>query len=349
MHLARLASRATSDLQTGHRPQLSYISLGTLGHFDLCSGEGGWAHPFVVWRAARELADRRVRKALLLAYDFEWVKRSVLGGDYGRLQSNFPNSDFSASGLPSPGELAILERHRDTLPPEIFTEQLSLPEGGSRARMRANLLEARDLLREAGYRVVDGRLVNPETRQPVRLTLTAYSPLLMREVALFIRNAEKLGIEINFREVDAAQMRHISRNYEFDILYYREFFAPLPTPGVGMALIYHSQYVNTPNQLNRAGVSQPAVDDALAELIAATDRESVVAAMRAVDRVVRFHHYGIPLQHSYPTPVGQLSISYWDKFGRPETEATWNFNYYTADTWWIDPRKEAALSHGIYD
>jgi microcin C transport system substrate-binding protein len=294
------------------------------------------------------LSDRRVRKALLLAYDFEWVKRAILGGDYGRLESNFPNSDFVASGLPSPGELAILEKHRDSLPPEIFTEPLSLPVGGSRGRMRANLLEARGLLRQAGYRVVDGKLVDPKSGRPVRLELLAYSPLLINQVSLFIQNARKLGIEIDFRAVDAAQMRHLSRTYDFDLLYYREIFAPLPTPGAGMALIYTSQAADVPNQLNRAGIKEPAVDDAIARMIAATDRRTVVDSLRAVDRIVRFQNYFIPLAHSFPTPVGTLSVSYWDKFGRPPVEATWNFLPQAADTWWVDPAKEAALSHGVY-
>jgi microcin C transport system substrate-binding protein len=294
------------------------------------------------------LSDRRVRKALWLAFDYEWVKRAVLGGDYGRLDSNFPNSDFVARGLPSPGELAILEQHRDSLPPEIFTEPITLPQGGSRAKMRANLLEARALLREAGYRVVDGKLVDPRTGEPVRLKLAAYSPLLIRETSLFIRNAAKLGIEIEFRAVDTAQMRLLSRNYEFDILYYRESFVLFPTPGVGTSLIYTSQYADVPNQLNRAGIREPAVDDAVARMIAATDRKTVVDALRTVDRVVQFQHYFIPLQHSYPTPVGELSISYWNKFGRPAKDPTWNFLFLSLDTWWVDPKKQAALSHGIY-
>jgi hypothetical protein len=261
----------------------------------------------------------RVRKALWLAYDFEWVKRSILGGDYGRLASYIPNMEFEATGLPSPGELAFLEPYRDSLPPEIFTEAPSLPVGGNRARMRANLIAARDLLREAGYRVVDGKLVDPRTGEPVRLTLLAYSPLLINQVSLFIRNAAKLGIRIDFRAVDAAQMRHLARNYDFDLLYYREVFAPLPTPGAGMAQLYSSQAADTPNQFNRAGIREPAIDNAIARMIAATDRRTVVDSLRAVDRVLRFKYYSIPLQHLYAAPVGQLPISYWDKFGRPES------------------------------
>ena len=244
------------------------------------------------------LSDRRVRKALLLAYDFEWVKRAVLGGEYGRLQSYIPNMEFEAHGLPTAGELRLLEAHRDTLPPEIFTQEPTLPIGGSRERMRANLLEARDLLRAAGYRVVGGKLVDPRTRQPVRLTLTAYSPLLLNQTSLFVRNAARLGIQIDFRAVDAAQMRHLSRNYDFDILYYREVFAPLPTPGAGMMQLYTSQAADTPNQFNRAGIRDPAIDDAITRMVAATDRRTVVDMLRAVDRILRFNYYSIPLAHS---------------------------------------------------
>ena len=312
--------------------------------------ENGTPYNAITMNARRAfLADVRARKALWLAYDFEWVKRSVLGGDYGRLASYIPNMEFEASGLPTPGELEFLAPYRDTLPPELFTEAPTLPVGGSRARMRANLIEARDLLRAAGYRMVGGKLVDPRTGEPVRLKMIAYSPLLINQVSLFIANAKKLGIEIDFRAVDAAQMRHLARNYDFDLLYYREVFAPLPTPGAGMAQLYTSQAADTPNQFNRAGIREPAIDNAIARMIAATDRRTVVDSLRAVDRVLRFKYYSIPLQHMYAAPVGQLPISYWDKFGRPEIEATWTFPYWSADTWWVDPAKQAALSHGIYD
>jgi microcin C transport system substrate-binding protein len=311
--------------------------------------ENGAIYNSITFNARRPvLSDVRVRKALWLAYDFEWVKRAVLGGDYGRLASYIPNMEFEATGLPGPGELEFLEPYRDQLPPELFTRPPSLPVGGSRERMRANLIEARDLLREAGFVVADGRLIDPRTGQPVQLELVAYSPLLMNQMALFIRNAAKLGIEIEFRSVDAAQMRHLARNYDFDLLYYRENFAPLPTPGAGLAQLYTSQAADTPSQFNRAGIKEPAIDNAIARMIAATDRPTVVNSLRAVDRILRFKYYSIPLQHMYAAPVGYLPISYWDKFGRPEIEQTWQFPYWSADTWWVDPAKEAALSHGVH-
>lgn len=294
------------------------------------------------------LSDERVRKALTLAYDYEWVKQVILAGDYGRTVSNFANSDFEASGLPTTDELKVLDRHRDSLPPELFRRPPWVPTGGSREKMRANLVEARRLLRQAGYRVAGGRLIDSATGLPVTLRLVAYSPLLLNQVSLFIRNARKLGIEISFRAVDAAQMRHLQRSYNYDLLYYRTVFAPLPTPSAGMAQIWTSQSAITPGQLNYPGASDPALDDAIATMIAATDRATVVGAMRAVDRVARWRFYSIPLAHSYPAPVGTLPISYWDKFGRSGKEPTWNFPYWDADTWWYDPARAARLSHGVY-
>jgi len=294
------------------------------------------------------LSDERVRKALTLAYDYEWVKQTILAGDYGRTVSNFVNSDFEASGLPTADEMKVLNRHRDSLPPELFTRAPWVPTGGTREKMRANLIEARELLREAGYRLAGGRLIDPKAGRPVRLQLVAYSPLLLNQMSLFIRNARKLGIEISFRAVDAAQMRHLQRTYNYDLLYYRTVFAPLPTPSAGMAQIWTSQSAKTPGQLNYPGASDPALDDAIATMVAATDRATVVGAMRAVDRVARWRYYSIPLAHSYPTPVGTLPISYWDKFGRSGKEPTWNFPFWDADTWWYDPARAARLSHGVY-
>lgn len=338
----------TNAYDTRNERGLPAVEAGDIRHDTLDYANGGIFLALEMNARRTFFADRRVRKAMTLAFDFEWVRRAILGGDYGRLGSNFPNSPFAATGLPDEGELRFLEPYRDSLPPEIFTEEPSLPVGGSRQAMRGNLIEARDLLREAGYRVVDGTLRDPATGRPVELTLLSYSPIMIGQVALFIKNAEKLGISIAYKSVDAAQFRHLVRNYDFDLLYYPNQFAPLPTPSAGMLQVYSSGAADTPGLLNRAGIKEPAIDDALTRMVRASDRQTVIDAMRATDRIVRFGYYMIPLQHRYPTPIGKLEIAYWDKFGRPEKEATWNFPYYSLDTWWFDENKAARLTHGVH-
>lgn len=294
------------------------------------------------------LTDRTLRQAMILAYDFEWTRRIILGGDFGRTTSNFPNSEYEAAGLPDAGELEILEPWRDILPPEVFTREPWLPEGGGRGAMRANLLAARDLLRDAGYTIRNRRLIAPGTGQPVELELLAYSPLLYANVAQFIDAMGRLGIRVNFRSVDAAQMTLLMGNYDYDLLLARPQYIPTNAPGVGLALQWGSAAADQPNQLNWAGVKNPAIDAALTDLITATDRETVVSAVKAIDRVARWEFYSIPMQHSYPTPVGKLPMAYWDKFGRPDRDPTYNFPYRTLDTWWYDPAKAAQLTHGAH-
>jgi len=333
--------RSATDLREEER--LPAVRRGEIKRLEIPYHNGAFYNSVTFNTRRAFLSDPRVRKALLLAYDYEWVQEKVLGGEFGRVESNFANSDFEAIGLPTPGELDILDTYRDSLPPELFTREPWSPKGGSRANMRRNLLEARDILREAGYKVVDGRLRDPRTGAPVVLELLAYSPLLASHMSLFIANMDKLGIEVSFRSVDAAQMRHMLRNYDYDLLYNRTVFAPVTTPGVGMALMWTSQSADMPNLLNYAGVKDPVIDDAIARMIAATDRRQAVDALRVVDRVARWKYYSVPLMHAYPTPVGVLPLSYWDKFGRPAREQTYNFPFYALDNWWYEPARAARL------
>ncbi|HEY1126113.1 MAG TPA: extracellular solute-binding protein [Sphingobium sp.] len=291
------------------------------------------------------LDNRRLRQALLLCYDFEWVNRVLLGNRHGRLTSIFPNGDFEAHGLPTPGELKLLEPYRADLPPELFTQPLSLPKGGNWTNRRANLLKAARLLREGGFKTAGGRLTDPKTGKPVVLRLLAYSALIDRQLSLFIENARRLGIEIRFRNVDTAQMRSMMRTYDYDILAPARQLATSSTPGVGIIQMWSSKAADTPQQLNFPGAKHPAIDAMVMAVVNAKDRDSVVNAMRALDRAVQWGYYVIPMQHLYPAPLGYLPVSYWDRFGRPAKEPTYNFNVMTLDTWWVDKTREARLRH----
>jgi len=294
------------------------------------------------------LADREVRKALLLAYDFEWVRRVLLQGHHGRMPSFFANGDFEADGLPTPDELRLLNTVRDKVPPELFTTAPGLPVGGSWTNRRANLIKAAQILGDAGYRLVGGKLIDKRTGKPVTLSLVAYSPLMDKQVSLFIQNARQLGITVNFRSYDTAQFRHHLRNYDYDLLVNIPTFPGLETPSFGMTLMWGSKAADMPQQLNYPGVRNPAADAMLSAMLTAKDRATVVGAMRALDRILLWNYYAIPFQHNYPAPIGQMPVTYWDRFGKPARQPTYNFSILSLDTWWTDPAKDARLTQGRY-
>jgi microcin C transport system substrate-binding protein len=294
------------------------------------------------------LASRQVREALELAYDHEWVKRVVLDGHHGRTESYFDNTEFAARGLPGADELALLEPFRRSLPADVFERPLGLPIGGTRARQRANLQRARQLLLEAGYRYRGMRLVDPASGRPVRLELSGYSGIVAINTAQFIRNLQRLGIDAFFRNYDTAQFRQKVDQYDFDLMAPPPFFPPNPAPGVELRAVWSSVSAQDPNTRNYAGIADPAIDAAVERVIAATDRREVVTAMRVIDRIARHNYYAIPFQHTYPAEVGRMPVTYWNRFGHPASEPTYNFPFMTMDHWWWDPAKEAALTSGSY-
>jgi microcin C transport system substrate-binding protein len=294
------------------------------------------------------LADRRVREALTLAYDYEWVRRVLLAGHHGRLNSFFANTEFAAEGLPSKEEIALLEPFRKELPPELFTRAPSLPSAGGWQARRQNLVRAAALLRQAGYRIEGGRLIDPRTRRPVHLNLAAYSPLIDRQVSLFMANLRQLGIGVEFRSYDTSQFRNKIRSFDFDMMINVPSFPPLVTPGLELMQFWSSKAAATPQSFNYMGVSSPAVDKLVMTVGTAIERARVVTAMRALDRVLLWNHYAIPFQHTYPAPMGQVPITYWNRFGRPARDPTYNFPFMTMDHWWIDKARQAKLSHGRY-
>ncbi|MBT2187845.1 extracellular solute-binding protein [Sphingobium nicotianae] len=296
-----------------------------------------------------QLADRRVRKAVLLAYDYEWVKRVVLGGYYGRLRSYFANTPFTAEGsLPNAEELALLAPYRKQLPPEVFTRPPSLPVGGTWDLRRRNLIEAAALLRQAGYRYQDGKLIDPRTGRQMVLTLSAASALYDRQVSLFLANLRSLGIAAEYRAFDTSQFRNRVRNYDYDMMITAPLFAPLAAPGLEMMQAWSSKAAGTPASTNYAGIRSPAVDALVRTIATARERHTIIAAMRALDRVAMWGYYSVPLQHIFPAPLGEMPIAYWNKFGRPPVEPTYYFPMMLMEHWWIDKAKEAKLSYGDY-
>ena len=276
-------------------------------------------------------ADRQVRHALSHAFDFDWVNRALLQGAYVRTNAIFDNSELGFRGLPEGGELALLEPHRAGLPPEVFDTVYRAPavEGG----LRRNLAHARRLLADAGWTVRDGALRRAEDGLPLAFEILLVNPGNEKIALAFIRNLERLGVDAKVRTVDTAQYQYRRNVYDFDMIVYR--WGMSLSPGNEQAFYWGIEAADEEGTRNYPGIREPAVGDLIARMTQARDREDFVDTIRAMDRVLMWGHYVIPLYH-----LNDDRYAYWDKFGRPEAIPVYGA---VLDTWWIDPEKAAAL------
>ncbi|WP_370156788.1 extracellular solute-binding protein [Ferrovibrio sp.] len=281
-----------------------------------------------------QLADPRVRQAINLAYDFEWMNKTLFYGLYKRTRSMFENSDLAAEGLPSPAELALLEPWRGRIPPEVFTTEYRPPVADGSGRNRANLMRAQALLREAGWQVKDGRLADAEGR-PFELEFLLYEPGFQRIVLPFMRNLELIGIRPTIRIVDITAFENRMRSFDFDVVG-RRFAQPL-TPGVEQRNFWSSASAATVGSYNLSGIRDPAVDDLVEHIVTAKSREELRAATRALDRVLMWGWYVVPNWYS-----GTVKLAWWDRFRRPATKPDYAVGL--LETWWLDPAQDKALN-----
>ena len=279
--------------------------------------------------------DHRVREALSYVFDFEWLNENLFYGLYERMKSYFENSDLAARGLPSEAELAFLEPHRGAVPVEVFTKAFAPPRTDGSGNNRRNLRSARTLFAEAGWALADGRLVHRETGEAMEIEFLYFEPTFERVIAPFARNLKRVGIEATLRLVDGPQYENRLKEHDFDITT-RRFVLSL-SPGAELNAYFASGTAHRAGSLNSSGIEDPVVDALIAEIVAATDRPTLIAAVRALDRVLLWGHYIVPQWFK-----GTHHLVYWDKFGRPAVKPRYALG--VADTWWVDREKEAALA-----
>ena len=301
----------------------------------LLSGAQGW---FFNTRRDK-FKDRRLREALNYAFDFEWVNKNIMYGAYKRTRSIFENSDMMATGKPSAGELALLEPFRGKVPDEVFGEPFLPPVSDGSGQDRALLRTATRLLREAGYVVKDGKLVDPHGER-VTFEFLIDEPTFEPHHNAFIKNLAVLGIDATLRLVDAVQYRARVDDYDFDVTV--EHLALEPTPGDSLRVFLSSQAAVAKGSFNLAGIADPVVDALIDMVIAAQDRRAHTVACRALDRVVRAGHYWVPQWYRDVHP-----LAYWDVFGRPAGYPATYPRYDRGDraipeTWWYDPGRAAS-------
>lgn len=278
--------------------------------------------------------DRKVREAIGYAFDFEWTNKALLYGAYTRTDSYFDNSELGSSGLPTGAELALLEPYKDKLPPEVFAKPFTVPKTDGTGNPRQNLRAALSLLREAGWTAKDGIMRNAEG-EPLTFEILLLAQSGMERITLpFVANLEKIGIKATVRNVDPAQYQNRVRDFDFDMIV--GAFGQSQSPGNEQRDFWSSAAADEPGSRNVMGVKDPVVDALIDKIIGAKDRDALVAATRALDRVLLWGFYVVPHFHS-----STYRIIYWDKFGEPAVTPKYGLGY--PDTWWVDPKKVAAI------
>ncbi|MBI3447096.1 MAG: ABC transporter substrate-binding protein [Magnetospirillum sp.] len=274
----------------------------------------------------RELfTDARVRRALSYAFDFEWTNKTLFYGQYKRTGSFFANSELASSGLPSAQELKVLEPLRAQIPSEVFTTPYAPPATEGDGNIRPNLRRAMALLEEAGWKVVEGKLT--KDGQPFAFEILLVQPTWERITLPFARNLARLGIEASVRTVDTAQYKNRLDHYDFDMVVH--VWGQSQSPGNEQSGFWGSESADEVGGQNLAGIKNKAVDALVDQVIAAPDRESLVARTRALDRVLLWNHYVIPHWH-----LGLDRLVWWDKFGRPDGVPSSGVQLMT---WWVRP------------
>ncbi|HET7164914.1 MAG TPA: extracellular solute-binding protein [Pseudolabrys sp.] len=296
---------------------------------DTPSGAQGW---FINTRRDK-FKDRRLREALIDAFDFEWTNKNIMYGAYDRTHSVFQNSPMMAKGKPDADELALLEPFRGKQPDEVFDEPYVPPVTDGSGQDRQWLRRGARLLDDAGCTLKNGKRVSPEGK-PITIEFLIDEPTFQPHHLPYIKNLGVLGIDATLRVVDPVQYRARVDAFDFDITVERFSFSA--TPGDSLRTFFSSQAAATKGTQNLAGIADPAVDALVDTIIAARTRAELTAGCKALDRVIRAGRYWIP--HWYKASHW---IAYWDVFDYPANKP----RYFRGipETWWYDRNKAAKL------
>jgi len=296
--------------------------------------DSGRMQGFVLNLRRDQFKDARLRRAFNYAYDFEEMNKQLFYGQYKRINSYFEGTELAATGLPEGQELALLETVRDKVPPEVFTTPYQNPVGGNPEAVRANLRESMRLLKEAGYEVRDRKLVDAAGK-PFTVEILVQEPSAER-IALFYKpSLERIGVTASIRVVDDAQYENRLRSFDFDII--TDVWGESLSPGNEQREFWGSQTGDQPGSKNTIGIKNPAVDALIDKVIFAKDRANLVAATKALDRVLLWNFYVVP-QFTY----GFSRYARWDRFSHAEPLPKYGRSGLPT-LWWYDADKAARI------
>ncbi len=283
-----------------------------------------------------QFRDQQTREALTHAFDWEWTQKNIFYGMYERNASYFANTELAHQGVPKGKELVLLEPYRDQLDPRVFTQEFPPPNThGTQQGLRKNLRTASELLKEAGWESVDGKLVRDGNTFAIDFMLQ--NPSDEPIFAPFVENLRLLGIEAKLDIVDSTTYWPRAFSYDWDMIS-NGLYPHSLSPGTEIRQFWGSEAADAQMSSNSQGIKNTIVDDLIEKVIAAETREDKLAACRALDRVLLWNYYSINLYFG-----NKEMLAYWDRFGVPETQPKWA-PFSPQDTWWVDPEKDAAVA-----
>lgn len=277
-------------------------------------------------------SDRKVREAISLAFDFEWMNKSLFYNAYSRPDSYFLNTKYAARHYPDADELTLLAPMKKDLPPEVFTSVYQPAKSNADGYDRENLLKASDLLTQAGWVMKGQQRVNSQTGKPLRFELLLPSGGNDQWVLAFKHNLARIGVIMDIRQIDNSQLTSRMRNRDYDMM--PRLVQAMPWPSSDLQITWASEYINS--SYNAPGVQSPVIDALIAQIIRAHGNEEKLLPLgRALDRVLTWNYYMLPMWY-----MAKDRLAYWDKFSHPATRPLYSVGF---DNWWYDVNKAAKL------
>ena len=280
--------------------------------------------------------DIRVRQALSKAYDFEWMNKTLFHGQYERLQSFFHGSELAATGKPSTEEMKVLTPLLSKLEPiqrQAVLMEWQLPTSDGSGFNREGLLEARQLLLNAGFYYNDMKLYQPDGKL-AQIEILMTGETMGRVLLPYIRNLKRLGFDVTLRQVDGPQYYERVRRFDYDMVV--DVFAQSLSPGAEQAAFWGSAAADEPGNNNTIGIKNMAIDTVIEQLGNAKNRDEIVLYTQILDRLLRAGHYVVPLYGKSAT-----NVAYWNQYRHTEKLPA---NAIGIDYWWTDKAAEARVN-----
>ena len=291
---------------------------------------------FVFNTRRKKFADPRVRLAFNYAFDYEWTNKNLFHDQYTRSPSYFADSVLAAEGLPQGLELEILEDLRGQVPEEVFTTEFENPVTPDRKASRRNFRTALTLLKEAGWVSKQGKLVHQETGERFAFEFLVTSASFERVILPYKRTLDRLGMDVTVRTIDTSQFINRLNDFDFDMIV--SGWGQSLSPGNEQRNYWGSAAADRSGSRNLAGIKDPAIDKLIDRIIFAKDREVQIAATKALDRVLLWHHFVVPNWYFNGSRTAR-----WDIFGLPGDDSLTPYGFDFQSIWWIDQEKYKAL------